>query len=125
MQKHMRKSRVGKAAAKLVNAPLTTAQRPAFKHDAPPDKLTYALAAYTAERRKDGWWIGKTVPSFVVGERTTWKGPFETIESACLSIARHLSVELADRHTRSIEARKITRTDPLYGLKPTTRLRAR
>jgi hypothetical protein len=53
-----------------------------------------------------------------------WSGPFETIETACLSIGRHLAVELADRHTRSIEAHKIARIGRLYGLKPTTRLRA-
>jgi hypothetical protein len=126
MQKHLAKKRpVSKRAAKLVNAPLNTARpRPPFKHEQPPDRLTYALAAYTAERRKDGWYVAKTVPSFN-GEKPKWHGPFETIESVCLSIARHLSVELADRHTRSIEAHKIGRTDPLYGLKPTTRLRAR
>jgi hypothetical protein len=126
MQKHIaRKRPVSKRAAKLVNAPLNAAKpRPRFKHEQPPDKLTYALAAYTAERRKDGWYVAKTVPSFN-GEKPKWKGPFETIESACLCMGRHLSVELADRHTRSIETRKIDRKHPLYGLKPTTRLRAR
>jgi hypothetical protein len=68
--------------------------------------------------------VARTVTSFA-GEKPYWHGPLETIESACLSIARHLSVELADRHTRSIEAHDIARSDPLYGLKPTTRLRAR
>ena len=124
MSKH-----IPKAAAKLVNAPLTTkvdkpASRPRFKHEQPPEKFTYALAACTAERRKDGWYVAKSVPSFN-GEKPKWSGPFETIESACFSMARHLSVELGDRHTRSIEAHKIARNDPLYGLKPTTRLRTR
>ncbi len=120
MQKH-----IGKAAAKLVNAPLTPARsRSNFKHEQPPEKFTYALPAYTAERRKDGWWIAKTVPTFS-GEKQKWSGPFADIENAGLSIARHLFVEIADRHTRSIEAYKIARSDPLYGLKPTTRLRAR
>lgn len=122
MQKH-----IGKAAAKLVNAPLTkTEKRPSsrFKHEQAPEKFTYALAAYTAERRKDGWYIAKTVPSFA-NEKPKWSGPFETIENGCLSIGRHLAVEIADRHTRSIEAHKLRPGDPLYGLKPTTRLRAR
>lgn len=110
MQKH-----ITKATAKLVNAPLKPGR---------PEKLTYALAAYTAERRKDGWWIGKTIPSFS-DERQKWSGPFVDIENACLSIGRHLSVEIADRHTRSIEAHKIGKSDSLYGLKPTTKLRAR
>jgi hypothetical protein len=118
MQKH-----IGKAAAKLVNAPLTTT-RVRFKHEQAPEKFTYALGSYTAERRANGWYVAKSVPSFN-GEKPKWSGPFESIESACLSIGRHLSVELADRHTRSIEAHKIARTNPLYGLKPTTRLRPR
>ena len=120
MQKH-----ITRAAAKLVNAPLgTTKPQKVERSNAPPEKFTYALAAFTAERRKDGWYVAKTVPSFN-GEKPKWSGPFETIENACFSIARHLFVELADRHTRSIEAHKFARDNPLYGLKPTTRLRAR
>ena len=117
MQKH-----IGKAAAKRVNTPLTTGPR--FQHEAAPEKFTYALAAHTAERRRDGWYVAKSVPSFA-NEKPKWLGPFETIETACLCIGRHLAVEIADRHTRSIEAHKILRSDALYGLKPTTRLRAR
>ena len=120
MQKH-----ITRAAAKLVNAPLaTTKPHKAERANARPEKFTYALAAFTAERREVGWYVAKTVPSFN-GEKPKWSGPFETIENACFSIARHLSTELGDRHTRSIEAHKIARTNPLYGLKPTTRLRAR
>jgi hypothetical protein len=79
MQKHIGKKRlVSKQAAKLVNAP---AQRPRFKHEQLPDKFTYALAACTAERRKDGWYVAKTVTSFA-GEKPRWSGPFETIETA-------------------------------------------
>ena len=90
--------------------------------DRPADKLTYALKAYTAERRKDGWWIARSW--FVAaGEKPKWMGPFETIETACLSIARHLAAELADRHTLSIEGMKLKSGDPLYGLKPETKLR--
>lgn len=121
MQKH-----VTKAAGKLVNAPLAVPKpaRVTERFNALPDKFTYALASYTAERRKDGWYVAKSVPSFN-GEKPKWSGPFETIENACLSIGRHLATEIADRHTRSIEAHKIDRNAPLYGLKPTTRLRAR
>ena len=87
-----------------------------------PEKYTYALASFSTERRPDGWYIARSKPSFV-NERMTWSGPFETIETACLSIARHLAVELADRHTRIIERHKLKPGDPLYGLKTTTRLR--
>ncbi len=114
MQKH-----VSKKAARLVKAPLAAPKSPGVTQsvDAQPDKFTYALAAHTAERRK-----ARTVPSFN-GERPKWTGPFATIESACLCLGRHLATEVADRHTRSIEAHKLGPSNPLYGLKPTTRLR--
>ena len=59
----------------------------------------------------------------VAGEKPEWIGPFETIETACLAIARGLATEIADRHSMMIEAHKIRPGEPLYGLKPTTRLR--
>jgi len=121
MQKDIRKK-----AAKPGSVPLRvtkTAQR-TTRPATGPDKFTYALAAYTAERGKDGWFIAKSVPSFT-GEKPKWSGPFETIETACLAIARRHATEIADRHTRSVEAHKIGRDDPRYGLKPMTRLNAR
>lgn len=120
MQKHMAKERAkpknGTARA------LGTGH--AFKHEQQPEKFTYALAAHSAERRKDGWYVAKSVPSFS-NDKVKWSGPFNDVENACLSIARQLFTELADRHTRSIEAHAIKPGDALYGLKPTTRLRAR
>ncbi len=95
-----------------------------FKHAQSFEKFTYALAAYTAERRTNGWYVARTVPIFS-GDKRKWSGPFETIETACLSIGRRLATEIADRHTRSIEVHKIARGDGLYGLKQTTRLRSR
>lgn len=94
------------------------------QRDAVPTRYTYALKAYTAEIRADGWWIA-TTPCTAAGEKPKWSGPFQTIETACLSIARRLATEIADRHTRTIEAHKIASGKPLYGLKPTTRLRAK
>jgi hypothetical protein len=87
----------------------------------PPDKFTYAMPAFTVRRRQSGWWIS---PSKSAGEKPQWTGPFATIETACLSIARRLAIEIADRHTQSIERHELTPDDPLYGLKPTTRLDA-
>jgi hypothetical protein len=86
----------------------------------PPEKFTYALPAFTVQRRKSGWWISPT--SKGTGEKPQWTGPFATIETACLSIARKLAIEIADRHTQSIERHGLTPDDALYGLKPTTRL---
>lgn len=123
MHKHIGKKRPVKRGANSVAGALNTAEpRSRSKCEQAPDKFTYALAAYTAERRKDGWYVAKTVPSFN-GEKPRWKGPFQDIENACLSMGRHLMVELADRHTRSIEAYDLDRKHPLFGLKATTRLR--
>ena len=108
----------------LVNAPFAAAREPR-KHEpfnTPPAKFTYALASYTVEIRSGGWYIAKSVPTFT-GDKPSWSGPFETIETACLAIGRRLASEIAERHTRSVEAHKIKRDDPRYGLKKATRLR--
>ena len=92
--------------------------------DARPARFTYALASWSAERRGDGWYVSPTT-SAINGDKPHWRGPFATIETACLSIARSLAVEIANRHTRSIEHHKLGDKHPLYGLKPTTRLTTR
>jgi hypothetical protein len=60
---HHHRTSVSKAAAKLVNAPLRNGKDAAKPKagpkrsetwNAPPDKFTYALAAYTVERREKG-----------------------------------------------------------------------
>ena len=90
--------------------------------DTRPSRFTYALAAWSTERRADGWYVSPTTPT-LNGEKPHWHGPYVTIETACLSIARHLAVELADRHTRSIEHHQLDEKHPLYGLKSTTHLK--
>lgn len=100
------------------------ASKPAPANTDAPARYTYALPAYTAEIRSDGWYVAKTMPGFT-GQKPTWSGPFETIETACLSIGRHLAVEIADRHTRIVEAHKIRPASPLFGLKKTTHLKQR
>jgi hypothetical protein len=86
-----------------------------------PTKFTYALTQWTIERRANGWHICKSAaPAY--GQKSDYEGPFRDIENACLSIARHLFVETANRHTRSIEAHGLTLGNPLYGLKPETKL---
>jgi hypothetical protein len=122
------KSTIPKSARRLASAPLGNGKDPAAKQpekwNAPREKFTYALGSFTIELRSAGWFVAKTVTNFA-GEKPKWSGPFKDIENACLSVARHLFVEVADRHTRSIEAHKIARSDPLYGLKPTTKLPAK
>lgn len=101
-------------AAAKINEPLERA----------PTRFTYALKQWTTERRQDGWYVSPTTSS-AFGEKPDWRGPFQSIETACLAIARGLAVEVADRHTRHVEWYKLDATHPLYGLKPTTRLDAR
>ena len=101
--------------------PTSAPQKPALPTARTIECFTYALKAYSAERRKDGWWIARS-PFSSGSERPEWSGPFKTIETTCLAIARRLATEIADRHTRSIEGNKLKPGDPLYGLKPTTRL---
>jgi hypothetical protein len=56
---------------------------------------TYALAAYTAEGRQNGWYMARTAT--FVGEKLRWTSPFVAIEKACLPIALHLATEITDR----------------------------
>ena len=102
---------ISRRAAQKIHEPLSST----------PAKLTYALKQWTAERRSDGWYVSPTT-SAMVGNKPEWKGPFLSIETACLAIARALAVELADRHTRHVEHHKIETGSPLYGLKPDTHL---
>jgi hypothetical protein len=41
----------------------------------PPDKFTNALQAFTAERRKTGWWISRPWTASAA-EKPQWSGPF-------------------------------------------------
>lgn len=116
-----------RAARRTKSTPLA-ARRSAVKTEKPAAtaasqsaRVTYALKAYSAERRANGWYVSRT-PLSVAGEKPEWSGPFQTIETAMLAIARRLATELADRHTRTIEARGIKAGDPMYGLKSTTAL---
>jgi hypothetical protein len=98
--------------------------KPKPKVERTPDRFTYALRQYSVELRKDGWWVTAT-PFAAAGDKPRWSGPFQTIETACLALARRLATEIADRHTRSIESHKLQPGDVLYGLKLSTRLRAK
>ena len=54
-------------------------------------RTTFALASWTAERRPKGWYIRKT------DNNGDWRGPYSTIASVSLMIARELGKELARR----------------------------
>ncbi len=74
------------------------------------------------KRTEKGWYVARNW-SHVAGEKSEWTGPFETIETACLAIARRHATEIADRHSMIVARHKIKHGAPLYGLKGTTRLR--
>ncbi len=54
-------------------------------------RTTIALASWTAERRANGWYIRKT------DHGGDWRGPYSTVASVSLMIARELAKELAKR----------------------------
>ena len=62
-------------------------------------KFTYALKAWSIERRGAGWFVSENVAT-IHGNKPTWRGPFQSVENACRAIARGLALELTDRHTR-------------------------
>ena len=94
---------------------ITAPPAPPVKAKAAPERLSYALTGYTAERRKTGWFVAPSYSPFYE-DRPRFVGPFESIDTAMLSVARHQAAELADRHTRDIERHKILKGAALYGL---------
>jgi len=64
---------------------VTMMERPRYRRTA------FALASWTAERRVKGWYIRKT------DHHDGWRGPYGTIASVSLMIARELAKELSRR----------------------------
>jgi hypothetical protein len=54
-------------------------------------RTAFALASWTAERRAKGWYIRKT------DHDGDWRGPYSSVASVSLMIARELGKELAMR----------------------------
>ena len=57
-------------------------------------KRVYMLAEYTVEHRQDGWYFGRTARYEDKQER---KGPYNSIASVTLVIARELRREIMKR----------------------------
>ena len=57
-------------------------------------KRVYKLAEYTVECRNDGWYFGRSAR---FGDKEEMKGPYNSIDSVTLVIARHLKREIAKR----------------------------
>jgi hypothetical protein len=66
------------------------------------DRRVYMLAEYTVENRKDGWYFGCSAR---FGDREEMKGPYSSVASVTLVIARQLKQEITKRHApRTAEA---------------------
>jgi len=86
VEEFMNKQETGCEAGTPPQADLVTRmERP---RNRPP---VFALASWTAERRPKGWYIRKT------DHGGDWRGPYSTIASVSLMIARELAKELAKR----------------------------
>jgi hypothetical protein len=57
-------------------------------------KRVYKLAEYTVECRKDGWYFGRSAR---FGDKEEMKGPYSSIASLTLVIARYLKREITKR----------------------------
>jgi hypothetical protein len=65
-------------------------------------KRVYVLAEYTVEHRIDGWYFGRTSR---YSEKEERKGPYGSVASVTLVIARQLRREIAKRDAaRAAEA---------------------
>jgi hypothetical protein len=58
------------------------------------DRRVYMLAEYTVEHRKDGWYFGRSAR---YGDKEEMKGPYGTVSSVTLVIARQLKREITKR----------------------------
>lgn len=57
-------------------------------------KRIYMLAEYTVECKRDGWYFGRTARH---GDKGEMRGPYSSISSVTLVIARHLKREIVRR----------------------------
>ena len=60
----------------------------------PNGKRIYKLADYTVEWKRDGWYFGRSVR---YGDKEEMKGPYGSISSVTLVIARELKREITKR----------------------------
>jgi hypothetical protein len=58
-------------------------------------RRVYVLAEYTVEHRSDGWYFGRTSR---YGDKDERKGPYGSVASVTLVIARQLKREIAKRN---------------------------
>lgn len=59
-------------------------------------KMTFALASWTAEQRAAGWYYGDTYGD----EKAAYRGPYSSLASVTLMIAREMTKEVTRRQQR-------------------------
>jgi hypothetical protein len=62
-------------------------------------RRVYMLAEYTVERKKDGWYYGRSAR---FGDKDEVKGPYGSIASVTLVIARELKREITKRNAQHV-----------------------
>jgi len=60
----------------------------------PNGRRVYMLAEYTVEHRRDGWYFGRSARW---GDKEEMKGPYGSVSSVTLVIARQLKREIIRR----------------------------
>jgi hypothetical protein len=60
-------------------------------------RRVYMLAEYTVEYKKDGWYYGRSAR---FGDKDEVKGPYGSVASVTLVIARELKREITKRHAQ-------------------------
>ena len=60
-------------------------------------RRVYMLAEYTVEHKKDGWYYGRSAR---FGDKDEVRGPYGTVASVTLVIARELKREITKRHVQ-------------------------
>lgn len=79
-----------------------------------PEHFTYALSAFTVQRRQGHWYVTPAWSAFA-GEKPEWRGPFDTIEDASAIMMSLAIAELRRRHATHIASYQLAPEDPLNG----------
>ncbi len=82
-----------------------------------PEHFTYALSAFTVQRRQGHWYVTPAWSAFA-GEKPEWRGPFDTIEDASAIMMSLAIAELRRRHSAHIVNYRLAPGDPLHGDRP-------
>jgi hypothetical protein len=66
------------------------------------ERFIYALADWTVEKRADGWYFARSAMRHT---KHDWKGPYSSVDSVAMMIARQLRREITERYERQTAAR--------------------